>query len=193
MPRFVFLFSIAISCLLSVNMLFAASLSGVVVDGKGKPLSDVAIWAESPAAKAPRGMHVVMDQRHHMFMPRVMVINVGTRVDFPNNEDIFHNIFSYYKGKRFDLGLYPPKTTKSVFFDKVGVHELFCNIHSNMHAYIIVVDTPHHAVTSKKGKFAIEGLPSGEITLRIWREGKEQTRKTTLPPGGESHAVIELK
>jgi len=102
---------------------------------------------------------------------KIDIERVGTVVDFPNNDRVFHNVFSFHDGKRFDLGLYPVGTVKQVKFDHPGLSRIFCNIHPNMAAYVMVVDTPHYSVSDTDGHFTIEGVGRGSYTYHAWRPG----------------------
>src|SRR6202044_1888521 len=106
-------------------------------------------------------------QKGKMFMPHILPVMAGTTVDFPNLDPIFHNAFSSYSGQIFDVGLYPPGTSRSVRFTREGVVRVFCNIHSSMSAMIVVLATPYFAVTGRDGSFALPDVPPGEYTLRV--------------------------
>jgi len=123
--------------------------------------------------------HAMVDQREKMFEPHV--VTRGTTVRFPNDDTIFHNVFAYFKAKKFDLGMYARGATKSITFDKTGLVVLLCNVHSDMSAYIMVVDTPFYAVTDAQGRFRMPNVPPGAYTLHAWHEsGAEQTRAVTV-------------
>jgi hypothetical protein len=96
---------------------------------------------------------------------------VGTTVKFPNNDRVFHNVFSFKDGKRFDLGVYPIGAVKHVTFDRAGVSRLFCNIHPNMAAYVVAVDSPYFATSGADGSFRLEA-PSGRYVYHAWRPGR---------------------
>jgi hypothetical protein len=114
---------------------------------------------------------VVLDQRNLTFTPHVLAVRVGTTVEFPNNDKVFHNVFSFRDGKKFDLGMYPKGMSKRIVFDKPGLARLFCNIHPNMAAYVMAVDTPYFAVSNESGTFSIAGIPPGTYTYHAWRPG----------------------
>jgi len=163
---------------------FAAALTGRVelVDSREPAVrqhhdcSSVVVWLEpAGAAPAPAPLHVRMLQKNKMFQPHLLVITVGSTVDFPNLDPIFHNAFSNYSGQLFDIGLYPPGSTRSVRFSRAGIVRVFCNIHSSMSAVIVVVDTPLFAVTKRDGSFAIEGVPEGEHKLMFFHERATQS------------------
>ena len=96
----------------------------------------------------------------------------------PNSDRVFHNVFSFHDGKRFDLGLYPVGTAKVVTFDKPGLSRIFCNIHPTMAAYLLVVDSGLLAVSDANGQFAIARVPQGSYTYRAWRPGDQTTTGT---------------
>ena len=142
-----------------------------------RPEPDVVVWLEAP--NAPRSLQakkVVLDQRNLSFAPRVVVVRVGTRVELPNNDRVFHNVFSFHDGKRFDLGLYPVGTARTVTFDQPGLSRIFCNIHPNMTAYVMVVDTPYFALSDRNGEFEIPSVTPGAYRYHAWRaRGPELT------------------
>jgi plastocyanin len=109
-------------------------------------------------------------QKNKSFHPHVTVVRVGSLVDFPNHDPFFHNVFSLFDGKRFDLGLYEAGATNSVRFDHVGVSYLFCNIHPEMSAIVVAVDTPYYALSDKAGNVAIANVPEGRYELHVWYE-----------------------
>jgi len=115
-----------------------------------------------------------MQQIDKSFKPWLLSVTVGTTVDFPNNDPIFHNVFSYSKTKIFDLGRYRQGKYKSVTFDKTGMVNVFCEIHKEMRAYIMVLDTPFHTVTDKNGFYRLDNVPPGEYTLQVWQENLDQ-------------------
>jgi plastocyanin len=130
------------------------------------------VWLDAPKAPAaPQRGRVVLDQRNLTFYPHVLAVRVGTTVDFPNNDRVFHNVFSFRDGKRFDLGLYPVGEVKRILFDRPGLSRLFCNIHPNMAAYVMAVDSPYFAVSDKKGAFKLREVPPGTYTYQAWRPG----------------------
>jgi hypothetical protein len=111
-----------------------------------------------------------MIQKNKRFEPHVLAVDVGTTVDFPNFDPIFHSAFSNFSGQIFDLSLYPPGTTRSVTFRKPGVVRVFCNIHPTMSAIIAVLDSPYFGVSDKHGKYAISNVPPGTYHLYVIHE-----------------------
>lgn len=143
------------------------------------PAGDAVVWLEAP--NAPRSTdrrRIVLDQRNLSFSPHVLAIRVGTTVDFPNNDRVFHNVFSFRDGTVFDLGLYPIGALKHVTFDRPGLSRIFCNIHPGMAAYVMAVDSPYFAVTDRSGAFTIAAVPPGSFRHHAWRAGASQLTGT---------------
>jgi plastocyanin len=138
---------------------------------KDKPLADAVVWVDAPDSRQDPGPEVILDQRNLSFSPHVLAVRVGTTVSFPNHDRVFHDVFSFRDGKRFELGLYPVGAIKHVPFDRAGLSRVFCNIHPGMAAYIIVVDTSHFAVTDRDGNFSLPNVPAGTYPYHAWRPG----------------------
>ncbi|MEO5754237.1 MAG: hypothetical protein ABIR38_05985 [Chthoniobacterales bacterium] len=119
-------------------------------------------------------------QKELAFRPGLLAIEVGTKVEFPNEDDTYHNIFSYSPSKRFDLGRYPPGEKPIPFqvFDKPGLVTLRCDIHEHMRGLILVLQTPHFAVTEGNGLFRLTNLPAGHYTLKAWISSKTTFEKS---------------
>ncbi len=168
------------SAVLAGGSLFAEAVSGRVelrdsrdpVVRKKSDYSGVVIWLE-PVSGLPVRLetrHAKMVQKGKTFSPHVLVVTIGTVVDFPNFDPIFHNAFSNYNGQLFDVGLYPPGSSKSVHFIRPGVVRIFCNIHSSMSAIILVLKTPYFAATKRDGSFEIPDVPPGQYTVHVFHE-----------------------
>jgi hypothetical protein len=125
----------------------------------------------------------VLTQHNKTFEPHVLVVEVGTVVQFPNKDPFFHNIFSLFDGKRFDLGLYEAGTTRSVRFDRPGISYLFCNIHAEMSAVVVAVETPYYAISNSSGNISIHDVPDGRYQLHVWYERTlpEDLKGLTVP------------
>jgi plastocyanin len=148
--------------------------------------------ATQPAPGAP-ARRITLVQKNKRFDPHIMVVEVGTLVDFPNRDPFFHNVFSLFDGKRFDLGLYEAGSTRSVTLDRPGVCYIFCNIHSEMSAVIVVVNSPYFAVSNASGEFAIPNVPAGRYRLNVWAEHCEPKALATLSRDltvGEENALL---
>jgi plastocyanin len=137
--------------------------------------SDVVIWltARDGAAAARAGTQEKLPQlvqHNKRFEPRLLVVRVGMQVQFPNKDHFLHNVFSLYDGKRFDLGFYEAGSSRSVRFDRLGVSFLFCNIHPEMSATVVAVDTPYFGLSDSTGRVAIAGVPDGNYVMHVWWE-----------------------
>lgn len=130
-------------------------------------------------------------QKELTFIPALLPVQVGTKVEFPNQEeDIYHNIFSYSPAKRFDLGRYRPdeKPIPSQIFDVAGLVTLRCDIHEHMRALILVLATPHFVTTDEEGRFRLSGLPAGRYTLKAWVDSRTTHEKPVeLKSGSTLH------
>jgi plastocyanin len=148
------------------------------VEAGGRPASDAVVWLDAPGA--PRGpeARLVMEQRNMQFTPRVMAAQVGSTIELPNNDRVFHNVFSFNDGKRFDLGLYPTGASKRIRLDRAAVNRLYCNIHPHMAAYIVAVDTPYFATSNHAGAFTMPSAPPGQYTYHAWRSGADALQGT---------------
>ena len=111
-----------------------------------------------------------LTQKDKMFTPHLLVVPAGSSVQFPNQDPFFHNVFSLFNGKRFDLGLYESGTSKSVRFDKEGVSYIFCNIHPEMAAVVVVLNTPYWGISTVSGAVAIHNVPAGNYRMHVWNE-----------------------
>ena len=163
--------------------------------------SNVVVWLRSvdpPAQPVPTTKHYEMTQRNKAFHPHVLAIPVGANVSFPNLDPWFHNVFSLYKGERFDLGLYEAGSSRAVRFERPGVSFIFCNIHPEMSAYIIALDTPYFAVSDAKGMVRIPDVPAGRYRMEIWYERAEPEKlaalshEVTVTDGDTSLAAVAV-
>jgi plastocyanin len=132
-------------------------------------------------------------QKDLTFVPALLPIEVGTRVEFPNLDDAYHNIFSYSPTKRFDLGRYRPeeRPIPSVVFDKPGLVTLRCDIHEHMRGLILVLSTPYFVMTDNSGRFRLEKLPPGNYTLKAWIDSRTtRQRPVELKDGQTLHVDL---
>lgn len=137
--------------------------SDVVVSVEGLPQENLKSQSSDSKSKRP-----LMDQRKRKFIPPVLAVRVGTTVDFPNNDDVWHNIYSTSEPKKFDLGLYPPGKSRSVTFDRVGMARILCNVHPHMEAYIVVKGHPYFSAADKQGNYRLNAVPLGKYRLELW-------------------------
>ncbi len=165
----------------------ASTVSGVVQISssarKPPPLTDIVVWLESadnPAVAPSAPRHAQMLQKNKMFQPHVLPILLGTIVDFPNADPIFHNAFSNYEGQLFDVSLYPPGTSRSVTFRKPGIVRVFCNIHPSMSAIILVLKNPYFVKVSTDGSYHIPGVPPGVYELHFYDERAATDKQEAL-------------
>jgi hypothetical protein len=149
--------------------------------------SVVYLEAPPPGSVTPPPGRAVLDQKNEAFVPFVLAVTVGSTVDFPNSDRIYHNVFSLSKAKRFDLGRYPRGQSRSVRFDQPGVVRVFCEIHSHMSAFILVFAHRYFATTDAEGRYRIEGVPPGDYTLAVWNDGVVRARRDVrVGPTGEA-------
>jgi plastocyanin len=150
---------------------------------------------------APRGAfetrepaRAVMEQRNETFIPHVLAIAAGTTVEFPNFDPTYHNVFSFSKENRFDLGRYARGRSKSVRFDRPGVVRVFCDIHTHMSAFIVVFGHRFFAATDDQGRYRIDDVPPGAYTLVVWHDGQNrETREVRVPEQGSVEADFVVR
>jgi hypothetical protein len=167
----------------------AVTVTGTAaVIGKGKPAADssgVVVWLEPRDGDKPRveplRTRPRMVQRNKSFEPHLLVVTVGSSVEFPNLDPFFHNVFSLFDGKRFDLGLYEAGGSRTVTFTRPGVCYVFCNIHPEMSAVVVTVDTPYYAVSDRAGNVAIPNVPPGRYAAVAWHERHKLERPSDFP------------
>ncbi|HST11410.1 MAG TPA: hypothetical protein VLL05_13620 [Terriglobales bacterium] len=140
-------------------------------------VSLTATGAREPAAPGPMARLLQKDKR---FTPHVVTVTVGTAIEFPNRDPFFHDVFSLYHGKPFDLGLYESGSARSVRFTKAGVSYIFCTIHPDMSAVVVALPTPYFAQSARDGTFHIEHVPPGKYKLEVWYELATATELASL-------------
>jgi plastocyanin len=126
----------------------------------------------------PRQTSYRLVQKDKMFTPHLLVVPTGSQVEFPNLDPFFHNVFSLFNGKRFDLGLYEPGTSRSTLFDREGVSYIFCNIHPEMGAIVLSLSTPYYGVSSENGLVVVHNVPPGAYRLNVWSENGQPANPT---------------
>lgn len=154
---------------------------------RGTTPRDVVVYLEGPNTRVqlrPGSGKPQLKQINQSFEPHVLGVSVGTTVDFPNGDLVYHNVFSYSKAKKFDLGYYGKGKSKTVTFDKPGVVQVFCDIHSTMSAYVLVVDSPFVTQPGENGSYDFPDLPNGTYTLRVWHPDLgDRAMKVTVGDG----------
>lgn len=189
------------SSLIALSLLFV-SLRGIGSQATDSPESTFHVWGEVKLLQAGSGASIKdeskavvwlvpegqvrpvrlqapekkyrMVQRNKAFEPSLLVVPLGSVVEFPNLDPWFHNVFSLYQGKRFDLGLYEAGTQKTIRFDRPGPSYIFCNIHPEMAAVVLTVNSDFYGVSDKSGRISIEGVPKGNYLLHVWYENSDQ-------------------
>jgi plastocyanin len=146
------------------------------------PLKSGAVTSVMPA----RQTTYRLVQKDKMFTPHLLVVPTGSQVEFPNQDPFFHNVFSLFNGKRFDLGLYESGTSRSVRFDREGVSYIFCNIHPEMGAIVLALNTPYYGISGENGVIALHNVPPGSYRLNVWSENGQ------LASPGVSERIVQV-
>lgn len=145
--------------------------------------------SSAPLAPAPTAQARTMAQEGETFIPHVLPVTVGSTVAFPNLDPIFHNVFSLSATRTFDLGRYPQGDSKTVTFEQAGLVPVFCHIHSDMSAIILVLDNPHYTVPDSDGRYRIPNVPPGDYTLVAWHERSEPVEHDVQLQSGQTLAL----
>jgi hypothetical protein len=171
-------------------------------NAKASSSAGVVVWL-TPVEPAdlvhPKPGHYRLEQKDKQFTPHLMVIPTGSTVDFPNLDPFFHNVFSFFNGKRFDLGLYESGSSRAVHFNHDGISYIFCNIHPEMSAVVVTLATPYYGVTSATGSVALPPVPPGTYQLHVWAEGANSadllalSRRVVVSASGKELGSIQVK
>ena len=168
-------------------------------------LSNVVIWLTPldgqtlPKAGDAKGPAPAITQQNKSFTPHILAVQVGTAVLFPNRDHFLHNVFSLHDGRQFDLGFYEAGSSKAVRFDRPGVSYLFCNIHPEMTAAVIAVETPYFALSDAAGRLTIPGVAEGQYKLHVWSEQslaedlKKLEKEVNITPSNANLGLITLQ
>ena len=161
---------IALLLLLGSAACLAGNVDVSVVERSGTGVADVVVTVDSLQAhrSVSAGSTAVMDQRNRAFLPRVLVVAVGTQVEFPNNDTVSHQVYSFSDAKKFQLPLYKGERHSPVLFDRAGLVVLGCNIHDDMAGYIYVTDAQFFGETDPDGMLHLHGVPPGDYRLTVW-------------------------
>jgi plastocyanin len=147
----------------------AATIDVRVSDARGVPIRDAVVYAVPEGRTPPPARRTaVMDQKNRMFIPHVLPVQTGTSVRFPNSDDIRHHVYSFSPAKPFQLPLYKGMPANPIVFDRAGVVTLGCNIHDQMSAYIVIVDTPWFEKTGATGTATLKDIDAGRYAVRVW-------------------------
>ena len=175
------------------------ALSVDVVDKSGAPLDDAVVWAVPASGRYPAhgASNAIIDQVGRQFSPRVVVIQTGTSVSFPNKDNVRHQVYSFSLPKVFELSLYSGVPSKPVVFVKAGLVIMGCNIHDRMVGFVQVVDTPWFAKSGKDGVARIEGLPGEDVVVHVWHwqigDATETVRTIRATPDAKLHVALDFK
>ncbi|MEX2283643.1 MAG: carboxypeptidase regulatory-like domain-containing protein [Gemmatimonadota bacterium] len=170
----------------------ASRYAGSTAPQSVQPLNAI-VFLRGTATSAPAARQVTMEQRDTAFTPNLYILPVGSTVDFQNGDPFFHNVFSYSKTKRFDLGRFPRPEKKVVEFDETGIVNVFCEIHKSMRAVIVVVDNSYHTEVAADGTYRIENVPAGNYELVIWHaDHGTKTQKVQVPASGSVRVDAKL-
>lgn len=180
------------------------TVSGRVKLSRSADASGAVVWltpvsaAVSEPSRPDWGAHARLLQKGRTFQPHVLVIPVGAAVEFPNQDPFFHNVFSLFEGKRFDLGLYEAGATRTVTFDRSGVSYIFCNIHPEMSAVVIALKAPYYGTSDRNGNVAIPNVPQGTYELHAWHERaepenvKDTPQRITISDTSRTFGLLQL-
>jgi len=178
--------------------LLAGDIQGKITAKGRKHNGDAVIYIQKIEGKTfqPPKENALVDQKNLVFIPHVLPVLKGTTVGFRNSDDVLHNVFSPDDcADKFNLGSWPKGESRSYKFNNPGcIPVLLCNVHPEMEAYVVVLETPYYAVSEKDGSYIIKNVPAGKYTLKVWHEKlKEQSVEITVPEGGSVTQNFELK
>lgn len=191
--RLVFVLAASVSAASAAAGTIAGSVSVVDKGGhKSSDVSDAVVYLDGVKARVRPGKATIV-MKHKAFAPHMLVVPVGSTVDFPNSDPIYHNAFSVSGENHFDLELYKRPKSRSWTFEHPGIVRVFCNIHPQMSALIVVRDNPYFAQPAADGSFTIADVPAGTYTLKGWHErGGEASAEVTVPAQGTADARLVL-
>jgi hypothetical protein len=164
------------------------SVAGTVSGGGALGPGGTVLWLRRTDGPTPRPAPLrgrIINQRNKTFVPRVLPVTVGSRVEFKNQDDIFHNVFSLDRPHDFDAGLYKGGQSYGRTFDAPGPARILCNIHASMQAWVVAVDSPYFGQADASGAFVIKGVPPGEYELEAWHESAARTARSKLSVGAD--------
>jgi plastocyanin len=184
---------LAIAAVFVTLPLAAASIDVRVQDARGAGVRDAVVYAVPEGKPLPLAKKTaVMDQKNRMFIPHVLAVQTGTSIRFPNSDDIRHHVYSFSPARPFQLPLYKGTPANPLVFPRAGVVTLGCNIHDQMSAYIIVVDTPYFEKTGE-GKATLTGLEPGRYSVRVWYpDMRDEPKPQTINVTGDERVAVSF-
>jgi plastocyanin len=167
-----------------------------MLDKENQPTDDVGqavIWLSGGSGQPRPPVQTDIGTSKKEFSPRVLVVPVGSTVSFPNYDPFNHNVFSLSEENPFDLGLYGRGETRTIRLDKAGLVQVYCNVHAQMSALVVVRDTPWYTQPAGDGSFTLSAVPAGDYTIHAWHErAGEVSQALTVPAGGIEQVALEL-
>ena len=191
------LLNLCLAGLLSISVAKAGDITGTVKANGVRTPENAVIYIEKVEGKTfkPPEKHVMIDQKNMTFIPHVLPVIAGTTVDFHNSDDVMHNVFSPDKcADKFNLGTWPKGENRSYTFQNAGCRTtVLCNVHPEMEGYVVVLQNPYFAVSSKEGTYSIKNVPAGKYTLSIWHEKlKSKPVEIVVPETGSANSDFVL-
>lgn len=176
----------------------AGRLEAKFTDQKGEPVEDAVVVAAVRSGQKPplRPQPAIVDQIDKTFVPHVLPVVVGTKINFPNRDDIRHHLYSFSDAKSFELPLYKGTPAEPILFDEPGVVVLGCNIHDFMRGYVYVVESPYYAVSGEDGVATIDDLPAGSYEVTVWHPREKEAAKAEtveVAAAGAASLAFELQ
>ncbi len=196
MKNFGVILAILLMCITSISM--AGDIKGKVKAKGVKNSGDAIVYIDKIPGKkfdAPKE-HIKMDQKKLVFHPHVLPVLAGTTVDFLNDDDVLHNVYSPDQcAEKFNLGTWPKGQIRTYTYKNAGCAPvILCNVHPEMEAYVLVTETPYFAVSDKDGNYEIKNVPAGKFTVKIWHEKlKGSSQEVTVPESGNVEMNFEIK
>ncbi len=175
----------------------AGEISGTVTARGARNSANIVVFVEKAQGEFPAPeKHARMDQKGLKFVPHVLPVLVGTTVDYLNNDNVMHNVFTPSgTADKFNLGTWPMGETRPYTFKQEGAAVMLCNVHPEMEAWVVVLQNPYFAVTDKSGAYTIKDLPAGSYILKLWHEklNKYEPQSVEVPAEGTVNADFSLK
>jgi plastocyanin len=172
---------------------YPSRIVGIQTGRETSELDNVVIFLDTDARIEVPAQRVSIRQTNEEFVPHVVAVTAGSTVEFPNDDLIFHNVFSLSRAATFDLGRYPQNASKARTFTRPGIVKVFCHLHSHMSAIVRVFSHPHFVIPDRDGRFTLEGVPEGRHSVTAWHErAGEVTQDATVESGGRAELTFSL-